>query len=213
MKGLDLDDLDGRRWPPGSGGQERGPSRATLVLALYGGLTLIALVWGLYTGRLDIYHHPDAERAEWRLWLSPLIGAAAGLVVVAISRLVVRRFDWARTLHTEFRAVLLPLSHQEIVVMALASSVGEEALFRGAMVPSLGLVTSTLLFAALHVAPTRRLFVRMLPWTASALVIGLGLGALYEAVGDLGAPVAAHFVINYLNLRFISSTPTPASAR
>jgi membrane protease YdiL (CAAX protease family) len=45
----------------------------------------------------------------------------------------------------------------------------------------------------------------MLPWTASALLIGLLLGGLYVVVGDLGAPIAAHFVVNYLNLRYINA--------
>jgi membrane protease YdiL (CAAX protease family) len=210
MRGLGFDDLGGRREV------QRAPSRTTLVVGLYGGLTVVALLFGLYSGRLDLYHHPDGPiwlegvPGDWRLWLSPAIGLLLGLLVVGLSRAAVKRFEWARTLHQEFQVVLLPLSDREILVMALASSIGEEALFRGAMVPTFGLWISTLLFAALHVAPTRRLFVRMLPWTASALVIGLALGGLYEATGDLGAPIAAHFVINYLNLRYIARTDVSA---
>jgi hypothetical protein len=202
----------GRSFREGSGGHSVLRSRSTLVVAVYGALALVAVAWGLGQGRLDIYHLPGVQPAEWRLLVSPLVGAVFGLVVVGASRLAVRRFDWARTLHVEFRTLLGPMSDREVLVIALASSIGEEALFRGAALPATGLIVSTVVFAALHVAPSPRLFVRMLPWTASALVIGLGLGGLYLLVGDLGAPIAAHFVINYLNLRHINQHDLPPVA-
>ena len=64
-------------------------------------------------------------------------------------------------------------------------------------------------FAALHIGPGRR----FLPWTVSALVLGLAFGLLAKWTGNIGGPIAAHFVINYLNLRFIVAVPAkPAIA-
>jgi len=54
-------------------------------------------------------------------------------------------------------------------------------------------------FALLHVGPKRR----FLPWTASAFVLGVGFGFLARWTGSLGAPITAHFTINFVNLRYI----------
>src|SRR4029078_1511920 len=48
---------------------------------------------------------------------------------------------------------------------------------------------------------------RFLPWTASAFALGLGFGWLAVWTTNLGAPIAAHFVINFLNLRYIVAEP------
>ena len=42
-----------------------------------------------------------------------------------------------------------------------------------------------------------------MPWTLSALVLGVSFGYMFQATGDLGSPIVAHFTINYLNLHFI----------
>jgi membrane protease YdiL (CAAX protease family) len=44
----------------------------------------------------------------------------------------------------------------------------------------------------------------------SALLMGLLFGWLVHLTGDLGAPIAAHFTINYMNLRYIARTELPA---
>ena len=53
-----------------------------------------------------------------------------GLAVVGLTRLATRHLAWARALHTSFRDLLGPLTGREIVILALASSIGEELLFR-----------------------------------------------------------------------------------
>ena len=97
---------------------------------------------------------------------------------------------------------------REIVILALASSIGEELLFRGALLPWMGLWVQAAVFAALHIGPGRR----FLPWTASALALGLAFGALAQWTGNLGGPIAAHFAINFLNLRYIVGVPVRAVA-
>ena len=66
-----------------------------------------------------------------------------------------------------------------------------------------------LVFALLHIGPGRR----FLPWTISALVLGLGFGVLARWTGNLGGPIAAHFMINFLNLKFIVASRGPGMAR
>lgn len=175
---------------------DSGWSRPALVLALYGGLTLAAFVWRASRGDANLFVHPGGGALTP---LAPLAGVGAGLLFVALSRFAVVRLRWARRLHGEFRHVLGPLDRREILLLALASSVGEECFFRGAMQPDLGLVTSSAIFALLHVGPGWR----YLPWTVSAFAIGLAMGGMFRGFGDLSAPIAAHFTINYLNLRHI----------
>jgi hypothetical protein len=98
--------------------------------------------------------------------------------------------------------LLGPLPGAEIVALALASAVGEEIFFRGALLPVVGLWGSSAIFALLHVGPKPR----FLPWTFSSLVAGLVFGQLFLWTGDLSGPVVAHFTVNALNLRYLATT-------
>jgi membrane protease YdiL (CAAX protease family) len=174
---------------------------ALLVIGLYSAMALVALVIAAGRGDPDLYRFTAEPR--WPLLAGPVVGVAAGLAVVGLTRIATRHFAWARYLHVSFHDVLGPLTHREIVILALASSIGEELLFRGALLPWLGLWWQAVVFALLHVGPGKR----FLPWTASALVLGVGFGWLAQGTTNLGAPIAAHFMINFLNLRFIVTEP------
>jgi membrane protease YdiL (CAAX protease family) len=178
-------------------------SRATLIVGLYSALAIVALVIGGVRGRFDIYRLPHST--PLLMVISPLAGIALGLLVVFVTRLAVHRFEWARALHRSFRGLLGNLHARDIFILAVASSVGEELLFRGALVPWIGIVPSAVVFALLHIGPG----VKYLPWTASALVAGLIFGAMFRELGDLGGPIAAHFTINYLNLGYIVRVELP----
>jgi uncharacterized protein len=173
---------------------------ATLIALLYGGLGAAGIAWGFWRGHPDIYRLPHATVTT--LVASPFLGLAAGLCVVFLSRWATHRLEWARVLHREFYAVVHELSSREIFLLALFSSLGEELFFRGALLPIVGLVPSSLLFAALHVRPA----LRFLPWTIMSFIIGLGMGSMYLVLGDLGGPIVAHFTINLLNLNYIART-------
>jgi membrane protease YdiL (CAAX protease family) len=188
-------------------------SRASLVIGLYGAMALVGLLIAAGRGNPDLYRLGEPE--GWLLMAGPILGFAVGLGVVGLTRVATRHFQWARDLHGSFRDLLGPLTGQEIVILAMASSIGEELLFRGALLPwmadmagseVLGVGMQGLLFALLHVGPGKR----FLPWTISALVLGIAFGWLAIWTGSLGAPIAAHFAINFLNLRHIVRTPLRA---
>jgi membrane protease YdiL (CAAX protease family) len=172
-------------------------SRASLVLGLYGAMALLGLLIAAGRGDPDVYR--IGEPAAWQLLLGPLVGVAAGLIVVGLTRLATRHFQWARDLHASFKDLLGPLTGREIVILAVASSIGEETLFRGALQPWLGVWLQAVVFALLHVGPGKR----FVPWTISALVLGVAFGWLAVWTENLGAPIAAHFTINFMNLRYI----------
>jgi hypothetical protein len=173
-------------------------SRASLVIGLYGAMALVGLVIAAGRGNPDVFR-VASDAPGWLLVAGPAMGAALGLGVVGLTRVATRHFQWARDLHASFHDLLGPLTGREILILALASSIGEEVLFRGALLPWLGVWLQAVVFALLHVGPGKR----FVPWTVSALVLGVAFGWLAVWTGNLGGPIAAHFAINYLNLRFI----------
>ena len=173
-------------------------TRAWVIILFYGALSAVALAWGALRGSPNIYRGPGSTL--FKMALSPFAGVALGLGVVFLSRLLVHRFEWARVLHREFHALVHQLSSKEIFTLALASSIGEELFFRGALLPVVGLWPSTALFAALHLRPQTR----FLPWTAMSFILGLAMGAMFMQLGDLSGPIVAHFTINLLNLDYIA---------
>ena len=179
-------------------------SRATLVLGLYGALGLTAILVSAGRGDADIFRI-DEERAPWWHLVSAASGLAFALAVILASRAAATRLAWARTLHRDFRAILGQVSPREIFILAAASAIGEELLFRGALQPWIGVGPQAVLFAMLHVGPERRHLV----WTAWALAMGLALGAMVQATGDLVGATVAHFAINFVNLRYIVRVDDP----
>ena len=181
-------------------------SRASLVIGLYAAMGIVAFVIAAGRGDPDLYRLGGAPTGM-QLVVGPLVGIAFGLAFVAATRYATRRFEWARELHGSFRDLLGPLSPREITILALASSIGEELLFRGALMPWFGVWAQAIVFALLHVGPGKR----FLPWTASAFALGLAFGALADETRNLGGPIAAHFAINFLNLRYIAGAPARAA--
>jgi len=180
-------------------GVTRSWSRAGLVLTLYLALAAVGVTWSTLRGDGGPWGYPGREDSQ------TLLGAVAGVLIglgyVFASRLAVHRFEWARALHRDMRAMLGPLPDAEVVVLAAASGLGEEIFFRGALLPAIGLAGSSLVFALLHVGPK----LRFLPWTISSFVAGLVFGQLFIWSGDLTGAVVAHFTVNFLNLRYLSA--------
>ncbi len=195
-------------------------SRSGLIVSFYGILAATAVAWGALRGQANIFIYSPSSTARvgahpsygmGQLVSSLGIGIAIGLLVVLLTRVVQERYAWARMLHNEFRHRLGPLDGQEILLLALASSVGEECFFRGALLSHMqavlpgfagtffAILGSSMVFGLLHIGPG----VRFLPWTISSLGVGLLLGSVYVGMGDLLGPIAIHFTVNYLNLQDI----------
>ncbi|MBK8937680.1 MAG: CPBP family intramembrane metalloprotease [Polyangiaceae bacterium] len=136
-----------------------------------------------------------------RASLSVALGVAFAFAVVLATRFTVARFAWAQRLHLELQPVARRFDRREIWLVAILSSVGEELFFRSFLVPTIGLVASTLAFGLLHQVrgPSRWV------WAAWAGVAGLGLGALFAATGSILGPITAHALINGTNLGFLKS--------
>lgn len=170
-------------------------------------LTIVGFLWhAIAQGHNDVW-----GVAGPKTWLvaGPALGLLLGLAVVGIFRRLESRSAWVGELQREFADLLGPMEDREVLFLAIASAVGEEVLFRGAMLDAWGLGITTLAFGLLHIPRRRGLW----PWTASALVLGGVLGGITLATGNLGAAIVAHFVINYLNLRRIAGLDPMTLAR
>lgn len=183
-------------------------TRTQVVASFYGTLALLGFLWhAISQGDNDCWRAPGVEDITL-LW-TPLLGLAFGLAVIAGFRGLERRWAWLPALHREFRAILGRPNFDELLVLAAASAIGEEIFFRGAMLDAWGPWLSSLVFALLHVPPRREFW----PWTVSAGLLGLGLAALTLWTGNLGAAVVAHFVINLINLAYITRHAPAVSLR
>lgn len=130
---------------------------------------------------------------------SLLLGGALGACLIISSRVTVARFRWARRLHNELRPVARQLSSGSIAILAVLSAVGEELFFRGLLQPLIGMWAQALIFGFLHQLPGRSRWI----WAAWAGIVGLLLGAIFELTGSLLGPIAAHAMVNGLNLSYL----------
>ncbi len=183
-------------------------SRTTLVLGLYAGMGLLAIFIAAWRGDPNVFAVGPHGDAVW----GPPLGLALALGVVLFCRFAASQWQWAQLLNRSFRDVLGPLTNRDIWLLAVTSSIGEEMLFRGALTPWLGIWLQAAVFALLHIGPDRR----FIPWTIFAALLGVVLGYLAMATGNLAGAIIAHFVINALNLRFImrdAAAPRPLLQR
>lgn len=80
-----------------------------------------------------------------------------------------------------------------IGVISLIVAICEELLFRGAIQHAFGPYWTSILFAAIHVR-----YLRHWLMTGMVFLISYGLGHLYLFTGSLWAPIAAHFIIDFV---------------
>jgi uncharacterized protein len=127
-----------------------------------------------------------------------IAGVVAGLTVVGLTHLSLR-LESVRTLNDELKSMLGAPGTGAITVLAVSSAVGEELLFRGALQPMIGLLTTAVIFAALHggLNPRFRL------WAVFALGAGLLLGGLTFWTDNLLAAILCHLTVNYFNLHTV----------
>ena len=169
-------------------------------------LASLAGVYSLYLGRplsqLYYLERPGLWSLSVELELS--LGVAVGLSVVGLSRLISRRYEWARRIDQDFGALFAGHSSLQLTGLALMSSLSEELLFRGVLLDAIGLTWSALLFGVLHVPLERHHW----PWSAAALMMGFVFGGVTLLTGSVTVALIAHFTVNHFNLHALRALTT-----
>ncbi len=167
-----------------------GPRFVALAAVFYAVLLLAAAVVGALSGR-------NAFTLGDSALFGLLVGVLSACGTVALSLLLYRLLPTLRRLSDELAPHLVDGARwRDLVLVSIVSGVGEEAFFRGALQPEIGLVVSSLLFGVLHVGPDRRYLV----WTVWAVGAGFLFGFLYLWTGGILAPVIAHVLHNAATL-------------
>ncbi len=181
----------------------RGPSRrpelVRSALVFYGLLAAAACLWRLVWFGEPILFAPGRQAAIDDPLRDLVSGVAAAVLVIALSHEFTRHTQVGERLAHAMADLLGPLGRGEIAVLALTSGIAEELFFRGALQPRVGLVVASLVFGAVHFVPRREFLV----WTLFSVAAGFLLGGLFEATGNLIAPVVTHVVVNGVNLTLL----------
>jgi membrane protease YdiL (CAAX protease family) len=184
--------------------REPAPVPVSIVRAaaqFYALLLAAAVVWTFWLGESLIFRSPADAARGIRVGADFGLGLAAAGVVIVFSDWLTRRTRLGRELAAALAGVLGRRSLVECVFLAVVSGVAEEAFFRAALQPQVGLTAASLIFGVVHFVPRRE----FLPWTVFAVAAGFLLGWLFETTGNLVAPVVAHATINAVNLWLLSS--------
>ncbi len=167
-----------------------GPRFVRLAVVFYSALLLVAALLGSLWGR-NVFMLGDG------VLLSLSIGVATACGTVASGILLFRLVPALRKLSDELAPLLVDGARgRDLVLVSVASGVGEEVFFRGALQPVLGIVVASLLFGVLHLGPDRRYLI----WTLWAIGAGFLFGFLYLWTGGLLAPITAHVLHNAATL-------------
>lgn len=167
-------------------------------LGFEGGLAVLALALALIFGLAPWL---TIELSAEALGLSV---AATAPLVAAVLALMQVQWDWVRTLRGIVEDHLLPLFTNAgpvaVLAVAAAAGVGEELLFRGVIQaglegligPAAALAAASLLFGLAHALTAAYFFL--------TLLMGLYLGWLYQATGNLLVPMMVHFLYDWIVL-------------
>jgi membrane protease YdiL (CAAX protease family) len=155
-------------------------------------LLLVAKLW-LHFGSvtlLPLHGTPEAL----------LLGLAIAAGITGASSLVYRLWPaYRQSADFYLQLVLKPLVLPDIIWLGLLPGMSEELLFRGVMLPAvglnaIGLVATSLLFGVLHLSGPQQW-----PYVVWASAVGFLLGFSALATGNLLVPIVAHIVTNLLS--------------
>lgn len=155
-------------------------------------LLAIAKVW-IRLGRvplLPIYW--DLQVLWWGLGISAFITLASATLY---------RFwpGYRQSAQYYVEMVLRPLLWWDLIWVGLLPGMSEELLFRGVMLPALGLTPvgvaiSSACFGALHLGGPKPW-----PYVVWATIVGFILGTSAIVTGNLLVPVVAHAIVNWIS--------------
>ncbi len=128
------------------------------------------------------------------------IGIALGFGLTGLSSIVYAVWATYRESADFYLAMVLkPLALPDVIWLGLLPGLSEELLFRGVMLPALGLdpigiVLSSLCFGVLHMTN-----VQQWPYAVWATLVGMLLAFTMVETGNLFIPIVAHITTNFVS--------------
>lgn len=133
-------------------------------------------------------------------WQSLLWGGGLAAGIIAISSIIYHLWPaYRRSADMYLELVIKPLVWPDLIWLGLLPGLSEELLFRGIMLPALGLnwtavVLSSLVFGILHLSGAQQW-----PYVIWATVVGFVLGYSALLTGNLLVPIIAHVLTNLVS--------------
>ena len=178
-------------------GTLRGPTIVAAAVVVYALFAGSGWLWMWLRDRA--FRVPMAGAGDVGLPASMGIGIGIGLLLSGLFALLSRYWPPFARLEGRLAELIGPLGENEIIVLALCSSVGEEFFFRLAAQDALGLWPAAIAFGLLNIGPGG-----LALWSVLAFALGVGFGWMMELGCGLLSVTAAHAVINYLSLHRMS---------
>jgi membrane protease YdiL (CAAX protease family) len=125
------------------------------------------------------------------------LGVALGVAITLTSAGIYRLWpQYRQSADLYLKLVLHPLTWIDLIWMGLLPGLSEEFLFRGVMLPAIGLnmtgvIFSSLCFGVLHLSGLQQW-----PYVVWATLVGLVLGLSALTTGNLLVPIVAHIFTN-----------------
>jgi uncharacterized protein len=155
-------------------------------------LWIVARLW-LYFGNFLLF--------EWHWYQRDFfLGLGLGVAITALSGLTYRFWpDYRKSADYYLELVLKPLAWPDIIWLGLLPGLSEELLFRGVMLPALGLDSfavfgSSLCFGIVHFSGSQQW-----PYVIWATIVGIILGYSALLSGNLLVPIVAHMTTNWIS--------------
>ena len=128
------------------------------------------------------------------------IGIAIGFGLTGLSSIVYAAWATYRESADFYLAMVLePLAMPDLIWLGILPGLSEELLFRGVMLPSLGLdpigiILSSACFGVLHMTNLQQW-----PYAVWATLVGMLLGFTMVETGNLLIPIVAHVTTNFIS--------------
>jgi hypothetical protein len=170
-------------------------SRTQILLAM--GLTAIVL---LLVSRLWLWFDPIEMLPLNGSLQAILLGAGVGLGITGLSAIAYQLWPaYRQSSDFYLELVIKPLTWVDLIWLGLLPGLSEEMLFRGVMLPAIGLtwfglLISSACFGVLHFSGAQHW-----AYVIWASIIGVVLGYSALATGNLLVPIVAHILTNLIS--------------
>lgn len=165
--------------------------------ALFG----LYLIWFYFFSRIPSFPLPQGAATLSRIVVYTSVLLAVNLTLFEWLAPQVRQLQQCVEFKKEYIVPLaLLLRPQHAILVSIAAGVGEEFFFRGLLQTEIGIVLSSLVFAAVHFGPAIRKYLQVV---SIYFAVSLYFAAIYEVTSDLWAVAGTHALYDLLVLLII----------